>query len=212
MRATCCGICDQNFLRNFSSILSTFFWHKRGLSWLIFFHYRCCICRRESTTLVALRAHLRVHESQRMNRDKPNLCKECNKSFHGKHHLNRHMKLIHGIGKYKITEWDWTKIDGKTFTFPDVPRTKQNSNSIPPDSSSIRTFFDMQCEICKTELSSLQHAKLHYLEQHDIPDGYIKCCEMKFREVKNINDHLRYHLNPNIFKYDFESIWIFGFG
>lgn len=69
-----------------------------------------------------------------------------------------------------------------------------------PDSNSIKSFFDMQCEICKIEMSSLQHAKLHYLEEHQIADGYIRCCDMKFRELKNIDDHLQYHINPNIFK------------
>lgn len=49
------------------------------------------------------------------------------------------------------------------------------------DSDSIQHLFDMRCEICKSELSSLQHAKLHYLDEHDISDGYIRCCEMKFR-------------------------------
>lgn len=86
------------------------------------------------------------------------------------------------------------------ISFP-ASRKKKNFNAVNPDSTSIKMFFDMRCEICKTELSTLQHAKHHYLDQHDIPDGYIKCCEMKFRELKNINDHLQYHMNPNIFKY-----------
>lgn len=72
----------------------------------------------------------------------------------------------------------------------------------------MQQFFDMQCEKCETEFSSLQHAKLHYLEEHGISDGYIKCCEKKFNEVKQINEHLQYHRNPDNYKYDFESICI----
>lgn len=88
-----------------------------------------------------------------------------------------------------------------TKHFNTVTGTKERYlNAVNPDSHSIQLFFDMQCEICKVELSSLQHAKLHYLEEHSIPDGYLICCDMKFRELKNINDHLLFHSNPNIFK------------
>lgn len=55
-----------------------------------------------------------------------------------------------------------------------VPPRKRNLNAIVPDSNDIKTFFDMHCDVCKVQLSSLQHAKLHYLEEHNIPDGYIK--------------------------------------
>lgn len=75
---------------------------------------------------------------------------------------------------------------------------KVSLNTIQHDSG-VKEFFEMKCDICKAELSSLQHAKLHYLE-HGIADGYIKCCDMKFREIKQVNDHLLYHLNPSIFK------------
>lgn len=73
-------------------------------------------------------------------------------------------------------------------------------NTNYPDTSTIQSLFDMQCDLCKIELSSLQHAKLHYLDEHDISDGYIKCCDRQFREIKHIKDHLEYHKNPNIFK------------
>lgn len=76
---------------------------------------------------------------------------------------------------------------------------RRNLNAIQHDSN-VREFFEMNCDVCKIELSSLQHAKLHYLE-HGISDGYIKCCDMKFREIKHVNDHLLYHVNPNIFRY-----------
>lgn len=31
----------------------------------------------------------------------------------------------------------------------------------------------MKCDVCTVQFSSLQHAKLHYVEEHQI-DGYIK--------------------------------------
>lgn len=79
---------------------------------------------------------------------------------------------------------------------PGAPR--RNLNAIPHNSN-IREFFEMNCDVCKIELTSLQHAKLHYLE-HGIPDGYIKCCDMKFKQIKDVNDHILYHIDPHIFR------------
>ncbi|XP_031622031.1 zinc finger protein 888-like [Contarinia nasturtii] len=161
----CCGLKFKRAMNIQGHVL----WHLRPDL------FKCCICKKDSTTIIALRAHLRVHEAR--STPQQNVCKECNKTFFSKHHLTRHMKLSHGIEKKKLS-----------------------TNTVNPDSNSIKLYFDMKCELCKIEVSSLQHAKLHYLEEHDIPDGYIKCCDMKFRELKNINDHLQYHMNPSIFK------------
>lgn len=161
--------------------------------------FRCCICKKESITIVALRAHLRVHEVRQT--PKQNACNLCNKKFFSKHHLNRHMKLIHGIGKiYKLNKKKEIETNWNDWLLTDIPKVRHNLSAVHPDSERIKLFFDMQCDVCKMQLFSLQHAKLHYLEEHDIPDGYLKCCEMKFRELKSINDHLEYHVNPNIFK------------
>lgn len=58
--------------------------------------HRCSICSKELDTLIALRAHLRVHESGRVTKKYP--CNECSKSFYGKHHLSRHLKDAHDLG------------------------------------------------------------------------------------------------------------------
>lgn len=76
---------------------------------------------------------------------------------------------------------------------------KQIQKEIQLDSNRIKDYFDMRCDVCKAELSSLQYAKLHYLNEHGIAGGYIKCCDLKFRELKEVDDHLQYHINPYIF-------------
>lgn len=64
----------------------------------------------------------------------------------------------------------------------------------------LKKLFDMKCDVCQLELSSLQHAKLHYLDEHGNDNGYIKCCGEEFRKLKDVKDHLLYHYNPDIFK------------
>lgn len=150
--------------------------HKLRKKSFSFWHCRCCVCQKDSITTVALRAHLRVHETRQMPKD--NTCEKCNKTFVGKHHVNRHMKRVHGIGMKSRTcdtFYEWKSIDHRYyFCYTVVPTRTRNLNTIVPDSNDIKSFFDMHCDVCKLQLSSLQHAKLHYLDEHNIPDGYIK--------------------------------------
>lgn len=61
-------------------------------------------------------------------------------------------------------------------------------------------FFDMKCELCECKFTTLKHAKLHYFDAHKISDGYLKCCNFKFETNRKINDHVRYHLDPESFR------------
>lgn len=67
----------------------------------------------------------------------------------------------------------------------------------------VKKFFDMSCDKCPVEFTNLLHARRHYRE-HGINKGYIKCCERKFNQRGTVNEHVMYHLNPDIFKYVFE--------
>lgn len=60
-------------------------------------------------------------------------------------------------------------------------------------------YFDNTCDLCSTELKSLRHALPHYKREHKI-EGYVKCCQLKFKSEKLVNDHLQFHINPEIFK------------
>lgn len=62
--------------------------------------FRCYVCKKESTTIIALRAHLRVHENRSYAQQ--NRCEICSKSFFGNHHFKRHLKISHGIGNLEI--------------------------------------------------------------------------------------------------------------
>lgn len=62
-------------------------------------------------------------------------------------------------------------------------------------------YFNMKCDHCDEIFKSLPEAQYHYMHVHDIADGYVKCCGHTFKKNLNINGHVLYHLNPDIFKY-----------
>lgn len=64
----------------------------------------------------------------------------------------------------------------------------------------IATHFDMSCDRCNYTLSSLQEAQYHYINEHQVADGYIKCCGIRFKKNVNINGHILWHLKPDMFR------------
>lgn len=66
----------------------------------------------------------------------------------------------------------------------------------------MRTKFDMKCELkpCEEVFESLHDAKQHYLNVHKISNGWIKCCNNKFKFNKETNDHIAWHINPTVFQ------------
>lgn len=59
--------------------------------------------------------------------------------------------------------------------------------------------FDMTCDECDVRLTSLEDAQMHYSEQHNIADGYLKCCGQRYKEMQGIEQHLQYHQRPEKF-------------
>lgn len=165
------------------------------------FTCRCCICQRECITTIGLRAHLRVHETLEISPQ--NTCTECNTAFASKNHLKRHLKTVHAISMLRspfsrstLKELNTIEIVIKmiSFIYTVVPIRMRSKNPIAPDSNALKSFFDMNCDVCNTELSSLHHAKLHYHEEHNIHDGYIKVRKFVFIIKVNIHQQIKFYL------------------
>lgn len=65
----------------------------------------------------------------------------------------------------------------------------------------IAQHFDATCDLCSVELKTLKRAITHYDSEHNIDEGYLKCCGLKFKRDKLVMDHVRWHINPDIFKF-----------
>lgn len=63
----------------------------------------------------------------------------------------------------------------------------------------IATNFNMKCDHCDSVFKSLQEAQFHYMHEHQISDGYIQCCGVKFKQAIVIEGHVLYHTRPELF-------------
>lgn len=64
----------------------------------------------------------------------------------------------------------------------------------------IAEHFNRTCDLCPVELKSLKRAISHYRTEHNIDQGYLSCCGRRFKKLTLVEDHVRWHLNPNVFQ------------
>lgn len=101
------------------------------------------------------------------------MCTHC--SFLKREDLHEHVKVIHEV-----------EIEEK--------RKKQQEKDL------LAKYFDLSCDKCEAVFDSLLEAITHYQNVHDDPNGYIKCCNIKFQDANLVKDHVQFHENPEIFK------------
>lgn len=64
----------------------------------------------------------------------------------------------------------------------------------------IANHCDMNCDMCDTKFKSLPEAQYHYMHEHSISDGYIKCCNSIYKTIEKLKGHIFWHLHPGALK------------
>lgn len=59
--------------------------------------------------------------------------------------------------------------------------------------------MSMKCEVCGHPFESLVKAISHYRKEHKMRSVWVTCCERRL-SIRDIRYHIRYHLNPDVFK------------
>lgn len=60
--------------------------------------------------------------------------------------------------------------------------------------------FDFVCDVCGIDQGTFDQSILHYKQVHN-RIGYIKCCKKKFFKECTVDDHIKWHESPDLFKY-----------
>lgn len=127
-------------------------------------------------------------------------CNECNRRYPSQRDLDSHMKT------HKKRSMQCT-ICKKMFVSHVSLKThmqRHEENNETEDGLYIKFMaenFDLKCDHCDTVLPAFHDARRHYKEFHGDPKGYLKCCNVKLREIWMIREHIQLHLNPESFKY-----------
>ncbi|ALC49247.1 CG2889 [Drosophila busckii] len=62
----------------------------------------------------------------------------------------------------------------------------------------IASYMNADCDLCEFSTKYLSELKTHFLEVHK-QDAYVKCCNKVFNRASKLMDHIRKHLNPQLF-------------
>lgn len=139
---------------------------------ILCFLIRCNICGKVYYADYVLKAHMKQHTETVIKEYL--ICDHCKKTFASKVGLKRHLKW-HTMEHPKSEDNQYTKF--------------------------IADNFDMNCDQCETVFISFHDARRHYKDFHNDKKGYIKCCNIKLRELWIVTDHINSHLNPANFKW-----------
>lgn len=136
-------------------------------------------------------------------------CTECDRSYCSVRELNKHIQRHSEAANRKVKSLP-CDICLKLFASkPSLDRHKQRHDDRKKSEEGqqhdkfIADNFDMTCDRCDAVFSAFHDARRHYKESHGDEKGYIKCCNVKLRELWLVRDHIKSHLNPESFKWVF---------
>lgn len=89
---------------------------------------------------------------------------------------------------------------------PRMPSTKPTDTSVPKNKSEkdefdklAPSFMHMECEVCKQPFTKLSEVRKHYRVKHKQRNVWMKCCQKRM-DLYDIIEHIRHHLDPEIFR------------
>lgn len=86
------------------------------------------------------------------------------------------------------------KISVTTFKF----------NVVDEDNKRLLSYVQMKCDVCSDDrvFDSFSEIQTHFMNAHNQSNGYIICCNRKFRRIGRVLQHCTWHDNPEAFKCD----------
>ncbi|XP_061396954.1 zinc finger protein 845-like [Musca vetustissima] len=178
----------------------------------------CELCREPFTTFTLLHNHFRdAHPSEKLS------IRCCDKAFFTRSKIQRHL-CVHLQNKaFKC------QLCGKRYSkkatiqthmlkqhYGNIPKANTNhnatttsqENNTPNKRKSIKELDEiiarwrptLECLECREECSSFSLLQTHFRQQHPAQVCYILCCDCKFVGRHDIEEHIRYHNDPDVFK------------
>lgn len=64
----------------------------------------------------------------------------------------------------------------------------------------ISQYMGLHCDVCNVAVDNFAGLKTHMRSEHNIDNGYVKCCDKKFHKRANLLYHIRKHVDPNCYR------------
>lgn len=98
--------------------------------------------------------------------------------------------------------WDIKTRNSDRNAVPNQPKSNSltaRQKCIKETDELMEKYMKTSCAMCEYVLMNLSAARDHYANVHNSKDVNVICCDRKF-QVSKIRDHLRYHIDPDVYK------------
>ncbi|KAL9915386.1 transcription factor grauzone-like isoform 1-T1 [Glossina fuscipes fuscipes] len=156
---------------------------------------RCC--HRKFSSRVLLIDHIRQHANPDCFK-----CGPCKRVFADRKSMQNHFLIKHQKDEDKMFSCSQCS---KKFVRRYLLRQHElvghgdHKNASLAVDEEIAKFMSLHCEKCNEEATNFRALNRHMRAEHNV-QGYVRCCNRKFRERGSLVEHIRAHLNPACYK------------
>ncbi|XP_013109981.2 myoneurin [Stomoxys calcitrans] len=196
-----CGLCKDTYSKY--SLIHQHFQqrHPNDSSFVV-------CCERKFNRRQKLQEHIRLHINPKASE-----CNICGKSFTSVYNLKHHLARMHQMVKDQddVTKCPDNKMEAaNSFTTTCESKFSGSVKIAAPKRKTIQELDEviakwkpnLECELCAVTCSSFSLLHQHFTQNHPSVMSYITCCQVKFTGRHDIEEHIRYHNDPNAFKCD----------
>ncbi|XP_023293933.2 zinc finger protein 534-like isoform X1 [Lucilia cuprina] len=165
-------------------------------------YINCCdITLYEQASIVE---HLQFHENPKRFK-----CNDCGKCFKNSKGLASHKLQVHADNRsvyhlhfcYCKRAKELQKENKQQQIGYDTSVCCQRKKKILEDDALIAKWKKVLiCEICKTTFPYYSLMRMHFYHNHPGEKCYISCCQRKISRISDALDHIRSHLDPNVYR------------
>ncbi|XP_073833528.1 uncharacterized protein [Musca autumnalis] len=172
----------------------------------------CELCKETFTTFSLLQDHFRdLHPNEKV------FIRCCDKPFVTRHKVQRHIG-VHLCNKAFKCELCGKRYSKKTSVqahmlkqhYGHIPKNEKDKSEFTPTKRKTLKELDeiiakwrpsLECLEClEANCATFTLLQQHFRQQHPAQDCYITCCDCKFLSRHDIEEHIRYHNDPDVFK------------
>uniref|UniRef100_A0A1I8Q8F3 C2H2-type domain-containing protein n=1 Tax=Stomoxys calcitrans TaxID=35570 RepID=A0A1I8Q8F3_STOCA len=196
-----CGLCKDTYSKY--SLIHQHFQqrHPNDSSFVV-------CCERKFNRRQKLQEHIRLHINPKASE-----CNICGKSFTSVYNLKHHLARMHQMVKDQddVTKCPDNKMEAaNSFTTTCESKFSGSVKIAAPKRKTIQELDEviakwkpnLECELCAVTCSSFSLLHQHFTQNHPSVMSYITCCQVKLTGRHDIEEHIRYHNDPNAFKCD----------
>ncbi|XP_073820753.1 transcription factor grauzone-like isoform X2 [Musca autumnalis] len=112
----------------------------------------------------------------------------------------RKKRLDNEVGSEEVRNRKPRKTKAKDKPIKDKEEESAYKSKMKSFDQEIAQYMGLHCDVCNIAVDNFAGIKNHMRIEHNIDNGYVKCCDKKFHKRANLLYHVRHHVDPNCYR------------